>query len=178
MVSFKADTPAAEALTKLPFALADVSHHDKIARLVRQESDGYVSLVVHSTHDYAAARANVYGSTSAAAKLAPELWTKEKAKKGEAEVLQDLYTAATQLLEPHTGPLSEPVWGPLLHRWGSAFCGPSAVPLPAISPSRRLALCGDFAGSSRPDTYAGVEAAALSGIDLAKAIAASSKAKI
>mmetsp|Transcript_14687 Transcript_14687/g.44133 ORF Transcript_14687/g.44133 Transcript_14687/m.44133 type:complete len:90 (+) Transcript_14687:992-1261(+) len=53
-----------------------------------------------------------------------------------------------------------PQWGPLLHRWGSAFPGGAALTQEeAFLPESRLLFCGDFVGE-RAGT---IEGALLSG---------------
>jgi len=173
MSAYSTEDPASDVLAQLPFDIVQVTNHDKIDRIVRHASDKYVSLVVHSTHHFATSHSNVYGSTSAAAKLAPGRWTKEEAKEREEAVVTDLYQEAQALLSHFAPELPKPVWGPHLHRWGAAFSGPYGAPtLPAVSHKHRFAVCGDFAIHSRPDIHQGVETAALSGIEAANAILA------
>jgi len=50
-------------LMDLPFDIAHIDGHPTVSRVVRQVSGDYVTLVVHSTHSFAADNANVYGST-------------------------------------------------------------------------------------------------------------------
>ena len=81
----------------------------------------------------------MYGSTSAAARLSADKWKTEDAKAREQEVLAELHgDASALLLRLNASPPDDaaPVLGPVLHRWGSAFCShargiESAGPTPA-----------------------------------------------
>ncbi len=168
-------------IISLPFDILDVIGHATIARVSRQVSGDYVALVVHSTHEFASNHASTYGSTSATAKLRPQAASQADGNKAREEaVVGLLYADAKGLLKQLAGELpSRPVWGPLLHRWGSAFCAASSSSSPAsVSRKHRLALCGDFAaaagaagaGDAQQEVYFGVEGAALSGMEVAKDI--------
>lgn len=68
-------------------------------------------------------------------------------------------TEGTAFLASRGCSLPAPVFGPLLHRWGSAFTySPDA---PTVDERLRLAVCGDFAKQTELRLHAGVEAAAV-----------------
>lgn len=171
MAAFK---QASEPL--LPFAILHVQNHPNVSRIVTQESGGFASVVVHSTHAFAAAHADVYGSKSAAAALAGgDKWRSDANKEKEAQLLATLYADAKTLLASLSATLPEEAFGPVLHRWGSAFCSsaPEGVEAMAVAGEEQLILCGDFTAplcSEAP--YTSVELAALSGLGAATRILA------
>ena len=75
------------------------------------------------------------------------------------QVLAELMQAGTAFLEKRGCALPAPAFGPLLHRWGSAFTySPDA---PRADEQLRIAVCGDFAGQTELQVHSGVEAAAV-----------------
>ena len=66
--------------------LLAVTNHDTLSRVVRRVSGDYVSLCFHSTPEFAKRYEYVYGSTSAAAKLAADKWASDDNKKKEQQV--------------------------------------------------------------------------------------------
>lgn len=75
------------------------------------------------------------------------------------QVLAELMTEGTAFLASRGCALPAPVFGPLLHRWGSAFT--HSPDTPRVDERLRLAVCGDFAKQSELRLHAGVEAAAV-----------------
>ena len=181
---------AADAWAALPFYKARVEADETLSRVVVQRlSPRLTSVVLHSTHAFSLQASHVYGATSSAARIAGA-----RSDAGEeAAILEAMVTAAERRLGPLFGgdaaaaaAVRTAAWGPLLHRWGSAF--PDAPLLPevmALVPSARVAFCGDFvAGPADGVPAAGgtdaahgvggragsVEGAALSGMRLAEAL--------
>jgi len=172
MVAFKEEDAA--AVMSLNFDVAHVTDHPVVSRIVRRVSGPYVSLCVHSTPEFAAKYQFVYGSTSAAAKLAADKWASDENKKQEKIVLEALMHEGSNVLRELSCSLPPPethIFGPILHRWGSAFT--YSEDAPTVEASLAFAVCGDFVGQSSANIYSGVEAAALSGIDLAANILSS-----
>ena len=66
--------------------LSAVTGHAVLSRVVRRVSGDYVSLCFHSTPEFAKKYEYVYGSTSAAAKLAADKWASDDNKKKEQQV--------------------------------------------------------------------------------------------
>ena len=66
--------------------LSAVTGHAVLSRVVRRVSGDYVSLCFHSTPEFATKYEYVYGSTSAAAKLAADKWASDDNKKKEQQV--------------------------------------------------------------------------------------------
>lgn len=163
------ETDAAAAWARVPFFKATVEADDTLSRIVVQRIDhDLTSVVLHSTHEFALARASVYGATSTAARVAGAATDKEM----EAQVLEAMLVAAEKRLEGLVDPsaIRAISWGPHLHRWGAAF--PDAPLLPAskaMVPSARVAFCGDYVdgGDGRAGT---LEGAALSGLRAAEAL--------
>jgi hypothetical protein len=54
MTSYPAEGAAADALARLPADILDVTGHPSVSRVSRQSAGGFISLVVHSTADFAA----------------------------------------------------------------------------------------------------------------------------
>ena len=94
----------------------------------------------------------------------------------EQEVLAELMVAGKEVLLKLAVEAPTPVFGPVLHRWGSAFTysGDS----PRVDEGLGLAVCGDFAGQESMDIYRGVESAALSGLQVAQTILSSARARL
>eukprot|EP00960_Hanusia_phi_P057180 763482-Hanusia_phi.AAC.14 len=158
---------SAEIVDSLPFDVLDVSHHEMISRVVRNRVGGFSSLAIHSTHDFAHKYEEVYGSTSAAARLS-ERWKSEDNKEKEKMVLEQLCKSGESLLKDLGYQLPEvrksciPVdllccqqasFGPILHRWGSAFCA-GEVTQPS-NDEMKISVCGDFAHGEKLDVYHG-----------------------
>jgi len=166
----------AAAILALEFDVAHLTNHPILSRIVRHESGSYVSLCFHSTPQFAQKYEHVYGSTSAAAKLAADKWASEDNKKKEEQVLAELLEAATAACTKLNCLLPPPVFGPILHRWGSAFT--YSAEAATVDESLGFAVCGDFAGQTSVKIYSGVEAAAVSGLDLASKILSLSRARM
>ena len=134
---------------------------DVLDKLVVTKSKGgsLVSIVAHSTTEFANAANNVYGSKSTAARIGGATSSSER----EQEVLAEIMNAvAANLKQVSKGDCPVPTWGPFLHRWGNAF--PEGEPLPynkAIIKEAKLAFCGDFVGEK--NTFGSIEGALLSG---------------
>ena len=179
MVAFKRED--ANAILSLEFDVAHVTNHPTLSRVVRHESgegghESFVSLCFHSTPEFAKKYEFVYGSTSAAAKLSADKWKSEENRIKEQEVLAELMAAGKEVLLKLAVEAPTPVFGPVLHRWGSAFTysGDS----PRVDERLGLAVCGDFAGQESMDIYRGVESAALSGLHVAQTILSSTRARL
>ena len=178
MVAFEAEK--APEIMALDFDVAHVAGNPTLARVVRHVSPArasgggsetagkFVSLCFHSSPEFARKHAMVYGSTSAAAKLAADKWKTDDNKKKEQEVLAELMHEASAVLGRLGCNLSPPVFGPILHRWGSAFT--SSAEAPRVDVVHGFAVCGDFAGQRSVSVFTGVETAALSGLQVANAI--------
>ena len=118
-------------------------------------SSGYPSIVVHSTHDYARAVSNVHGRGGTAEALGAR-----GASDGEGRVLGDLLqNCAAVCAQLGVDPLpvenaagsNSFVYGPVIHRWGSAFPAVSAAwgdhaDHAVVHSKARLAVVGDFLG--------------------------------
>jgi len=158
----------ADMIDSLPFDVLDVSHHDVISRVIRNNVGGFSSLVLHSTHDFARKYEEVYGSTSAAAKLS-DRWRSEENKEKEKIVLEELCRSGEALLKELGYDLPKKAsFGPILHRWGSAFCAGSLTE--TSNEEMKIAVCGDFTSSGLADIYHGVQAAGMSGLTAAHKI--------
>jgi len=169
MVAFKRDV---DQPPLLPYAITHVQNHPTISRIVHQVSGGFASVVVHSTSEFAAAHVDVYGSKSAAASLAGgEKWKSEENQRREAQLLEELYRDTTELMARlHVDLPKEASFGPVLHRWGSAFCSasPNIEAAIASAEEHRVLLCGDFTAPLCPSLpYTAVEHAAVSGMEAA-----------
>jgi len=170
--------PKADAagILALDFDVAHLTNDDTLSRVVRHESGDWVSLCFHSTPAFAKQYEHVYGSTSVAAKLAADKWASDDNKKKEEQVLAELMEASTALLAKLDCTFPPPVFGPILHRWGSAFT--YSAEAPTIDETLGFAVCGDFAEQTHVEVYGGVEAAAVSGLDLASKILLHSRARM
>ncbi|EKX52144.1 hypothetical protein GUITHDRAFT_133871 [Guillardia theta CCMP2712] len=141
----------ADMIDSLPFDVLDVSHHDVISRVIRNNVGGFSSLVLHSTHDFARKYEEVYGSTSAAAKLS-DRWRSEENKEKEKIVLEELCRSGEALLKELGYDLPKKAsFGPILHRWGSAFCAGSLTE--TSNEEMKIAVCGDFTSGRHERPY-------------------------
>jgi hypothetical protein len=137
---------------------------------IKRLSSTLTAVVLHSTHEFSATNAAVYGATSTAARMGgDELKSSQSA---ENEVSDQLLGAAEQRLGHLLPPehICNHVWGPHIHRWGAGF--PELPLLPEAStvvPSAQVAFAGDFVDNTRAGS---VEGAALSGLRTADALAA------
>lgn len=154
-----------------------------------------LTLVLHSSHNYARSNIHVYGSSSTAARMCG---TPTDAGR-EQEILEDLYHTAyvdpiaqkdpqlSVILDAALKKSKPMIWGPILHRWGSAFpTGDSLSNEEAYIPEAQIIFAGDYVGRNnvadrRPHTQTTdeeqseealnfVEAAVLSGIRVADLI--------
>ena len=94
----------------------------------------------------------MYGSTSAAARLSADKWKTEDAKAREQEVLAELHgDASALLLRLNASPPDDaaPVLGPVLHRWGSAFCSTPEGSNPPVQPQPRPSGQRQWRGGAR-----------------------------
>ncbi|KAJ1632110.1 hypothetical protein T492DRAFT_991333 [Pavlovales sp. CCMP2436] len=173
----------AHVLDSLPFAQAEVLGSARISKVVLQRPpSGHAVIVVHSTPEFAHAHANVHGSSSTAARMGAAGGSER-----EAEICAEVLDELRGLLEPMLAPgdtLPAPAYGPLVHRWGSAFVGAieglSADEGLTKSAARLhdemgITVCGDFLPLDDEAAAAGVqlgsvEAAALSAMAAAQAI--------
>lgn len=134
---------------------------DVLDKLVMTKSkDGrLVSIVAHSTTEFANTVNNVYGSKSTAARIGGATSSAER----EQKVLSEIMTAVdVNLKQMNKADCPAPTLGPFLHRWGNAF--PDGEPLPynkAIIKEAKLAFCGDYVGEK--NTFGSIEGALLSG---------------
>lgn len=134
---------------------------DVLDKLVMTKSkDGrLVSIVAHSTTEFANTVNNVYGSKSTAARIGGATSSAER----EQKVLSEIMTAVdVNLKQMNKADCPAPTLGPFLHRWGNAF--PDGEPLPynkAIIEEAKLAFCGDYVGEK--NTFGSIEGALLSG---------------
>ncbi|EJK70449.1 hypothetical protein THAOC_08194 [Thalassiosira oceanica] len=134
---------------------------DVLDKLVMTKSkDGrLVSIVAHSTTEFANTVNNVYGSKSTAARIGGATSSAER----EQKVLSEIMTAVdVNLKQMNKADCPDPTLGPFLHRWGNAF--PDGEPLPynkAIIKEAKLAFCGDYVGEK--NTFGSIEGALLSG---------------
>lgn len=111
----------AETFAALPFDVMDVAGDAVLAKVVRQSSAApYALLVLHSTAEFAQKYADVFSGSGTTARVG----TKTASAEQEAAVGAELYAAFERLLRDGlNAPLPPPPsWGPVLHRWGSAFC--------------------------------------------------------
>jgi predicted NAD/FAD-dependent oxidoreductase len=112
-------------------SVLETPEDDILDKLVIQKSkDGsLVSVVAHSNAEFAESAKDTYGSKSTAARIGGATSSAER----EQEVL-DLLMVAVQrnlvkLSKESSSQVSEPSWGPFLHRWGNAFPEGSSLPL-------------------------------------------------
>lgn len=167
---------AADEWAALPWSVAKFEGDPVLGKVVVRRVTGSdtVTVVLHSTHEYSAGVAHVYGSTSTAARVGG-------AAAGSAEQEGDVVSELLGELRAKLvsgGLISEkafdgpPAWGPHLHRWGNAFPGHPLVPLPqAVCPDSRILFCGDFVDASGDGNVEELERAALSGLLAADTLA-------
>lgn len=161
-VSERDDGGVMESLQSLPFDITEVVGDEVLGKVVRQSiGPPYAAVILHSTPAFAHRHAKVFGSTGTTAKMCTTPSNPEE----EAAVAVSLQSAFQRLLTERLGGkvLSAPTWGPVLHRWGSAFPEGDSVAdaQPAlVLPEARVAFAGDFL--SPP--YACVETAMNSGL--------------
>ncbi|KAL3792781.1 hypothetical protein ACHAWO_002386 [Cyclotella atomus] len=125
----------------------------------RSSDNNIVSVVAHSTTEFALTAADVYGSKSTAARIGGASSSADR----EEEVLGVLMSSVNTQLEKIIGneSVKPPMWGPFLHRWGNAFPTGSALPLEkAVIGDAKVALCGDYVG----ERFGSIEGALLSGM--------------
>eukprot|EP00746_Dinoflagellata_sp_MGD_P013922 gnl/MRDRNA2_/MRDRNA2_130301_c0_seq1.p1 gnl/MRDRNA2_/MRDRNA2_130301_c0~~gnl/MRDRNA2_/MRDRNA2_130301_c0_seq1.p1 ORF type:complete len:420 (-),score=78.66 gnl/MRDRNA2_/MRDRNA2_130301_c0_seq1:188-1447(-) len=153
-------------LQKLPFDVTVVEGDDSLAKVVRQSpGPKHVVVVLHSTVAFAKQHSKVFGSTGTAARMGAHGGSAEE----EGVVTGALWNSFKLLLNRQgAGELVQPTWGPVLHRWGSAFPeGPAeADPRAKASlmiPQARATFIGDYLAPP----YACVETALQSGIEAA-----------
>lgn len=159
------DGAAADAWARLPFFKAHIEDNATLSRIViRRINPNLTAVVLHSTHEFSESESDVFGTTSAAARVggASSNATREQS------ILSKMQAELKKILVPNALAASDviPCWGPHLHRWGGGF---PRDPLLAIEhafvPSVSCAFCGDFIASERART---VEGAALSGFSTAR----------
>jgi predicted NAD/FAD-dependent oxidoreductase len=156
MLAFPAD-----AAPDLPFDITEVTDAD-LAKVVRGESGGLTTVVLHSTHGFSARHAAITGNSSSTARISGD-YAKEDVEKAAA---QELLAAFDRLGAAIGREWPRPCVGPVLHRWSSAFPHGLNRPEPAwVASDARIALAGDFLGGT-----ASVENAMLSGFAAADAI--------
>lgn len=125
----------------------------------RSSDNSIVSVVAHSTTEFALTAADVYGSKSTAARIGGASSSADR----EEEVLGVLMSSVNTQLENIIGneSVKPPMWGPFLHRWGNAFPTGSALPLEkAVIGDAKVAFCGDYVG----ERFGSIEGALLSGM--------------
>ena len=182
LLSFHADAAALAAAQAFPFDLAHVEAHPCVKKVVRllppPDATGaqFVSFVVHSTHAWAE-RQNL-AAAGARSAIAGFVANDAQASADAAAMTGELAEAFHELARPWAPGIRSlaPAYGPQLHRWGAAFPqGDGFDPAHACVAELGLAFCGDFvappagAGAARIGT---VERAALSGIDAAQGLLA------
>lgn len=163
------DGRIAEVLRKLPFDVTEVSGDAVLAKVVRQSVEApYASVVLHSTAAFAEQHAQVFGSTGTAARMGAPATGSDL----EAVVVGELQAAFSRLLADRLGEkdLPAPTFGPVLHRWGSAFVDGDAAPVDGLAgwaiEEARVVFAGDFVAPP----YACVESTMASGVAAANAI--------
>lgn len=154
-------------LNKLPFDITEVSDDDTISKIVRQSmGPTYASVILHSTASLSAQHCNVYGSGGSAALNGAV----GGSPKQESEIIDLMFTAFRNLLRRlGDSEVVAPTWGPILHRWGSAFPDGSIQNGDQLTfpvPDARVSFAGDFL---RP-SHASIETAMSSGIMAAQQI--------
>uniref|UniRef100_A0A7S4V2X6 Amine oxidase domain-containing protein n=1 Tax=Alexandrium monilatum TaxID=311494 RepID=A0A7S4V2X6_9DINO len=153
----------------LPFDVTEVTGDGVLAKVVRQSlGPPYAAVVLHSTAAFAEQHAQVLGSTGTAARMGAVAGSAEQ----EAAAAQALCGAFERLLSAHlhVEAPAAPTWGPVLHRWGSAFPEGDATaggaPAAWVLPGAQVAFAGDFL----VPPFACVEAALRSGVTAARGI--------
>jgi predicted NAD/FAD-dependent oxidoreductase len=112
-------------------SVLETPEDDILDKLVIQKSkDGsLVSVVAHSNAEFAESAKDTYGSKSTAARIGGATSSAER----EQEVLNLLVGAVQRnlikLSKDSSSQVSEPAWGPFLHRWGNAYPKGSSLPL-------------------------------------------------
>lgn len=155
-----------EALRALPFDVTEVVGDEVLAKVVRQSlGPPWAAVLLHSTAAFAARHSQVFGSTGTAARMGASGGGPEQ----EAAVGRELCGAFERLLRERLGAAqpAAPSWGPVLHRWGSAFPEGDAAegaPLAWVLPEAHVAFAGDFLAPP----YACVETAMRSGVAAAQ----------
>ena len=165
----------------LEFDLLHVEGHPVVRKVARHRGPWGLSVAVHTTHEFAASCAGVHGHKSAVAQhVAPP-----RDPGAEARLRDEVWSAFEELLQlsPSGGgggaapPPPAPVWGPFLHRWGSAFSDARvALGEHACVPEMGLAFCGDFVAPVDDAATCHVEVAALSGIEAGRRMLAAAHA--
>ena len=138
-----------------------------LEKLVFQKSSdgGLVSLVAHSTTEFALTASDVYGSKSTAARVGGASSSTDR----EEEVLGALMASVDVQLKELTckDDCVLPSWGPFLHRWGNAFPSGSALKLnQAVIGDAKIAFCGDYVG----ERFGSIEGALLSGMHVGQIV--------
>ena len=171
LMAFDAD--AAAAWAALPcatggaggaFAGCELEADATISRLLVQPlPNGLTSVVLHSTLDFARAHLDVYGATSAAARVGGAATDATR----EQEIVDRLRAALSARLAPkwlQEEDLASPVWGPHLHRWGAAFPQPPFMDQSlAVCAQSRIAFCGDYVAGPHAASVEGAVMAAIAG---------------
>jgi len=157
-----------ESLRALPFDITEVTGDEVLAKVVRQSlGPPYAAVLLHSTAAFAERHAQVFSSTGTAALMGAIAGSSMQ----EGEVAGALHAAFERLLCERlgAGSLPAPTWGPVLHRWGSAFPEGDqglGAPVAWVLPEARVAFAGDYLAPP----YACVETAMRSGVGAAEQI--------
>lgn len=183
MAAYEATDAVVKALRGLNFDLAHVEGHPVIRKIVRGLPDergasgggrpgqgGFATLVVHTSSTWAESRPSVSARRSSAAAYVA---SGSADKAAEAAYTAEIWDSAKELLRGHIPGLAalQPVYGPQLHRWGSAFPRGPPYDGATFAADYGFAVCGDFVGDA--STIGNVEAAAISGIRAGQALASS-----
>lgn len=145
------ETPDDEVLEKLVISISS--------------DESLVSVVAHSTTEFALTAADVYGSKSTAARIGGANSNKDREK----EVLSTLMNSLNNQLKKinDSEECAKPSWGPYLHRWGNAFpSGTSLSSKKAVIDDANIAFCGDYVG----ERFGSIEGALISGMHVGKEV--------
>ena len=124
----------------------------------KSSDESLISVVAHSTTEFALTAADVYGSKSTAARIGGANSNEDREK----EVLSTLMNSLNIQLKKinNSEECATPSWGPYLHRWGNAFpSGSSLSSKKAVICDANIAFCGDYVG----ERFGSIEGALISG---------------
>jgi len=152
----------------LPFDITEVSGDDVLSKVVRQSTEHpYATVLLYSTDAFFEQHAQVIGSNSAIANLSGTAASSEQ----ENPVAEALHSAFHRLLTSRLGAkeMPAPTFGPILHRWSSAFPQGNASdsdPSALVLPEAHVAFAGDFLAPP----YGCVETSISSGVIAAQQV--------
>jgi len=171
------DGAAASAWNALPWTVAEVHGDDVLGRVIigrHGAAQGLISLVLHSTHEFAMHHASAgYGRGSAAERIGgASKGCSDAREQVEQSLLESLARVGVPAwVRAEHASRDSAVYGPLMHRWGGALPErPALTHSAAVIPALKLVFAGDYVGeevSAKGEELSFVERALSSGLHAA-----------